>query len=58
MAAVPKRIALADWLVIGRAVFKRSIPDPGRVCVPGRATPDIGRPVAVRGLELLKTKMI
>lgn len=51
--AVPKRIARAERVPIGRAVRKRSKAVPVLVCVPGRITPEIGRPVAVRGLELL-----
>lgn len=57
IAAVPKRIALADWPVTGRAVFNRSMEEPGLVCVPGRTTPEIGRPVAVRGRALYEINM-
>lgn len=53
IAAVPKRIALADCPVIGRVVLARSIiADPERVWIPGRTTPEIGLPVDVLGLEL------
>lgn len=45
-------MALVDWPVTGLAVLTRSRAEPGRFWVPGRVTPDIGRPVAVRGLVL------
>lgn len=54
--AVPRRMARADRVPTGLAVRKRSTAEPDLAWVPGRATPEIGRPVAVRGLELQNNK--
>lgn len=52
MEAVPRRMARADLVPIGLAVRKRSSAEPDLACVPDLMTPEIGRPVAVRGLAL------
>lgn len=52
MEAVPKRMARAERVPTGLAVRKRSKAEPDLPCVPGLTTPEIGRPVEVRGLEL------
>lgn len=55
---MPKRIARAERVPTGLAVRKRSKAVPDLVWVPGLTTPDIGRPVEVRGLELKQALIV